>query len=86
MMSPKHLVMKAIGASVYETQTEKHFLKSLHGFTVANLPGHTQVLLCSSVQFSRSAVSDSLQPHGNYSMQGLPVHYQPPEFTQTHVH
>ena len=41
--------------------------------------------LISSVQFSRSVVSDSLQPH-DCSTPGLPVHHQPPEFTQTHVH
>ena len=38
-----------------------------------------------SVQFSRSVVSDSLQPH-DCSMPGLPVHHQLLEFTQTHVH
>ena len=37
----------------------------------------------SSVQFSRSVVSDSLRPHG--STPGLPVHYQLLEPTQTHV-
>ena len=37
----------------------------------------------SSVQFSRSVVSDSLQPH---EVQGLPIHHQLPEFTQTHAH
>ena len=39
----------------------------------------------SSVQFSRSVVSDSLHPM-NCSMPGLPVHHQLPEFTQTHNH
>ena len=39
----------------------------------------------SSVQFSRSVVSDSLQPM-NCSTPGLPVHHQLPELTQTHVH
>ena len=39
----------------------------------------------SSVQFSRSVVSDSLRPM-NRSTPGLPVHHQPPEFTQTHIH
>ena len=41
----------------------------------------------SSVQFSRSVVSDSLWfcPM-NLSMPGFPVHHQLPEFTQTHVH
>ena len=38
-----------------------------------------------SVQFSRSAVSDSLRPHES-STPGLPVHHQLPEFTQTQVH
>ena len=37
----------------------------------------------SSVQFSHSVMSDSLQPH---ELQHLPVHHQLPEFTQTHVH
>ena len=39
----------------------------------------------SSVQFSCSVVSDSLQPH-ECSTLGLPVHHQLPEFIQTHVH
>ena len=38
-----------------------------------------------SVQFSRSVVSDSFQPH-NCSTPGLPAHHQLPESTQTHVH
>ena len=39
----------------------------------------------SSVQFSRSVVSDSCDPV-NRSTPGLPVHHQLPEFTQTHIH
>ena len=39
----------------------------------------------SSVQFSCSVVSDSLQPM-NPRTPGLPVHHQLLEFTQTHVH
>ena len=38
-----------------------------------------------SVQFSHSVVSDSLQPYESQHP-GLPVHHQLPEFTQTHVH
>ena len=39
----------------------------------------------SSVQFSCSVVSESLQPHGlQHAMR--PVHFQLLEFTQTHVH
>ena len=40
----------------------------------------------SSVQFSRSVVSDSLCDPMNRSTPGLPVHHQLQEFTQTHVH
>ena len=36
----------------------------------------------SSVQFSRSIVSDSM----DCSTLGLPVHHQLLEFTQTHIH
>ena len=39
----------------------------------------------SSVQFSRSVVSDSLQPHESQHARP-PVHHQLPESTQTHVH
>ena len=39
----------------------------------------------SSVQFSRSVVSDSLRPM-NHSTPGFPVHHQLLELTQTHVH
>ena len=45
-----------------------------------------EFLWSSSVQFSRSVVSDSLRPHESHSRPGLPVHHQLPEFTQTHVH
>ena len=38
-----------------------------------------------SVQFSRSVLSDSLQPYEPQTP-GLPVHHQLPESTQTHVH
>ena len=38
----------------------------------------------SSVQFSRSVVSNSLRPHES-QQPGLPVHHQLLEFTQTHV-
>ena len=44
----------------------------------------------SSVQFSRSVVSDSLRSHERGGTPGgtpgLPVHHQFPESTQTHVH
>jgi len=39
----------------------------------------------SSVQFSRSVMSDSLRPH-ELPHTGPPCHHQLPEFTQTHVH
>ena len=41
----------------------------------------------SSVQFSRSVVSDCLWPHGHgQGMLGLPVNHQLSEFAQTHGH
>ena len=47
---------------------------------------HIQLLVSFlSVQFSRSVMSDSLDPT-NCSTPGLPVHHQLPEFTQTYVH
>ena len=50
-------------------------------------PGaHSRAVLgASSVQFSHSVMSNSLQPHG-LQHGGLPVHHQLPEFTQTHFH
>ena len=39
----------------------------------------------SSVQFSRSAVSDSLRPHESQACQAS-LYHQLPKFTQTHVH
>ena len=48
-----------------------------------NQDGYYQ--LNTSVQFTRSVVSNSLWPHER-SMPGLPVHHQLPEFTQTYVH
>ena len=39
----------------------------------------------SSVQFSRSVVSDSLRPHELRHARS-PCHHQLPEFTQTHLH
>ena len=43
------------------------------------------LIFISSVQFSHSVMSDSLDPM-NHSTLDLPVHHQLPEFTQTHVH
>ena len=44
-------------------------------------------ILCSgsSIQFSRSLVSDSLQPL-HWGMLGFPIHHQLLELAQTHVH
>ena len=42
------------------------------------------ITVFSSVQFSHSVVSNSLQPHE--SQHARPVHHQLPEFTQTHMH
>ena len=42
---------------------------------------------CSSVQFSSvTQLCPTLCDPMDYSMPGLPVHHQLPEFTQTHAH
>ena len=53
--------------------------------SLAGIPSPPLVKECfSSVQFSCSVISNSLQPM-DHSRPGLPVHHQLPEFTQTHV-
>ena len=47
-------------------------------------PQSSSVVIFSSVQFSRSVMSDSLQPHESQHARP-PVHHQLLEFTQTHV-
>ena len=39
------------------------------------------------LSFSHSVMSVSLRPHGlQHARPGVPVHYQLPELTQTHIH
>ena len=64
-------------------RTEATAHKELHTFTALISMG---TKLGSSVQFSSVAHSWTLCDPMNRSMPGLPVHYQRPEFTQTHVH
>ena len=63
------------------------FHPSYHLTGASPLPLDVQYLFFSSVQFS-SVTQSCLTPCDpmNHSMPGLPVHYQLPEFTQTHVH
>ena len=58
-------------------------MKNCKMYTMLSLAN--SIIQFSSVLFSRSVVSGSLRPM-DCSMLGLPVHHQPPEFTQTHVH
>ena len=58
-------------------------MKNCKMYTVLSLAN--SIIQFSSVLFSRSVASGSLRPTDR-SMLGLPVHHQPPEFTQTHVH
>ena len=46
---------------------------------------HISAMMNIYVQFSRSVVSDSLQPH-ELQHARPPVHHQLPDFTQTHIH
>ena len=59
---PKHIVLKANGAFVHETQTEKHFLNVCMDSLWLISQG-TFKFFC-VVQFSCSVLSDSLQPCG----------------------
>ena len=68
------------------------FVLTIFPYFVVRLPGFLmwwprapRASIPSSVQFSRSVVSDSLWPM-NRSTPGLPVHHQLPESTQTHLH
>ena len=74
---PHHELSFSFSSFLTSTTAEEHM--PFHRTMV--LPGR-----CSSVQFSRSVVSNSLNHGMNHSMPGLPVHHQLPEFTQTHVH
>ena len=55
----------------------------VHHF-ITMIPSQRSNLRLVQVQFSRSVVSNSLQPHA--LQYGLLVHHQLPDFTQTHVH
>ena len=62
---------KRVGLTLNIQKTRSwHLVPSLHG---------------KSVQFSRSVMSNYLQPHER-STPGLPVHHRLPESIQTHVH
>ena len=65
---------------------EKRQSQNIHWYLIAFTWRSCNDKIISSVQFSCSVVSDSLQPHESQHMPGLPVHHKLPEFTQTHVH
>ena len=58
--------------------------KTLLAFAPLHSVLQGQICLFSSVQFSCSVVSNSLQPH-ELQHASLPVHHQLSEFTQTHI-
>ena len=58
------------------------YLVVIHSFTHLFIQQMSQF---SSVHFSGSVMSSSLQPHG-LQHTGLPVHYQLAELARTHVH
>ena len=62
-----------------------HWQVGLGSLLLVPLGKPTCEIQFSSVQFSRSVVSGSLDSM-NCSMPGLPVHHQLPEFTHTPVH
>ena len=54
---------------------------AIHTITVS-----AQMIVFSSVQYSRYVVSDSLQPHGTAARQAFLSITHSPELAQTHVH
>ena len=60
------------------------WVSCIAGGFFTELPGKP-IYTISSVQFSRSVVSDSFRPHESQHTRP-PVHHQLPEFTETHVH
>ena len=68
-----------IQSDIYQKIFFTHFSTEWSLATKTWALGVKKISIFSSVQFSRSVMSDSLQP-------GLPVHHQLPEFTQTHIH
>ena len=80
------MVTLGVRSSTYE-EGGGHIHPIIEIFLSLNLVMEQYNLQFSSVQFSSSVVSNSLQPHEvNHSMPGLPVHHQLLESTQTHVH
>ena len=70
----------ATGHTTFSSRGSLSTLKNTH----LSIPGHLQGSQNpSSVQFSRSVMSDSLRPH-ELQHARTPVHHQLPEFTQTH--
>ena len=67
---------------IISTDAEKVFDKNQQPFMIKTL--QKEGIEGTSVQFSRSVVSDSLRPH-ELQTPGFPVHHQLPESTQTHV-
>ena len=68
-----------IQSDIYQKIFFTHFSTEWSLATKTWALGVKKISIFSSVQFSRSVMSDYLQP-------GLPVHHQLPEFTQTHIH
>ena len=67
------------------TCTETFFLIFLLGYNFHNHKCTLSKCTIQSVRFSRSVVSDSLEPM-NCSTSGFHVHHQLPELEQTHIH
>ena len=70
------------GMNLFRASSSK---SNLIGLKAKGIPWLIEGLSFSSVQFSRSVVSDSCDPR-DHSTPGIPVHHQLPQFTQTHVH
>ena len=78
-----------MSVSFYLSSTQIHFLSKHVALEWLWESGESRKLSWDVFNFGFSSVAQScltLCDPMNHSMPGLPVHHQPPEFTQTHVH
>ena len=78
---------KSIIAAEQRGEAEHRQARASHDLLLCSCASFTAALFTSvqPVQFSCSVMPDSATPWAA-ACQALPIHYQPPEFTQTHVH
>ena len=71
--------------SIESVMPSSHLILCCSLLLLPPIPPSIRVFSSTTVQFSRSAVSDSLRPHESQHARP-PVHHQLLELTQTHIH